>query len=278
METLQQMIKQKLEAYGRSSELLFDPESLGKMKADSYNQSAGDLTGLDCPKCRNKGNTAVPIPGEDRFAIRDCTCMKARKAIWRMEKSGLKNVIKELTFEKYEVTQPWQGPAKEKAMDYAKAPEGWLLFCGQPGSGKTHLCTAVCRQRLLEGDAVVYMSWREEISHLKTLAQDSQERSQRLEALKNAQILYMDDLFKTGRSADGSSNPTQADCNLTFEILNYRYVNQKPTILSTEKTPGQLLEIDEGIGSRIVELAEGHTVHIQHNPRRNYRLRHLVQV
>ena len=258
METLQQMIKQKLEAYGRSSELLYDAESLGKMKADSYNQSAGDLTGIDCPKCRNKGNIAVPIPGEDRFAIRDCTCMKARKAIWRMEKSGLKNVIKELTFEKYEVTQPWQEPAKEKAMDYAKAPEGWLLFCGQPGSGKTHLCTAVCRHRLLAGD--------------------SQERSQRLEALKNAQILYMDDLFKTGRSADGSSNPTQADCNLTFEILNYRYINQKPTILSTEKTPGQLLEIDEGIGSRIVELAEGHTVHIQHNPRRNYRLRHLVQV
>lgn len=278
METLEQMIKQKLEAYGRSSELLYDPETFGKMKADSYNQKDGDLTGLDCPKCRNKGYIAIPRPGDDKPAFQECSCMKARRAIGKMEKSGLKNVIKELTFEKYAVTQPWQAPAKAKAMDYAKAPEGWLLYCGQPGSGKTHLCTAVCRQRLLEGDAVVYMSWREEISQLKALAQDSQERSKRMEDLKNAQILYMDDLFKTGRSADGSSNPTVADCNLTFEILNYRYVNQKPTILSTEKTPEELLTIDEGIGSRILEQAEGHTVHIQHNPRRNYRLRNLVQV
>ena len=278
METLEQVLLQKLKELGQPSELLYDKENYKKMKVDGFNQKVGDLTGLDCPKCRNKGKIAFLAPGEDDMIIQECSCMNARKSIWRMEKSGLKNVIREQTFEAFQVTQPWQETAKEKAMDYARNLEGWLLFCGQPGSGKTHLCTAVCRERLLKGDAVVYMSWREEISQLKALALDSQERSQRMEALQEAQILYLDDLFKTGRSADGSSNPTVAEINLTFEILNHRYINHLPTIVSTEKTPEELIDIDQALGSRIVERAENHTVHIQHNPKRNYRLRNLVKV
>ena len=74
-----------------------------------------------------------------------------------------------------------------------------------------------------------------------------------MEPLKQVTCLYIDDLFKCG------GEPTSADKNFTFELLNYRYNNQLPTVISTELTPRQLGVLDGAVGSRIV--AEGGYVH-----------------
>ena len=87
------------------------------------------------------------------------------------------------------------------------------------------------------------MPWRDDVAKLKALSLDNAEREKLIADLKNAQILYIDDLFKTGKALDGSSNPTNADISIAFEIINYRYINHLPTIVSTEKTPQELLEM-----------------------------------
>lgn len=212
----------------------FDPAEFAKMKADSFNRSVGQLTGPHCPNCNDRGILAV-AKEDGSVAFRDCECMKARKAYWKMERSGLAGVIRDMTFDRFEVRESWQKSLKARVEAYAKDPEGWLLLCGQVGGGKTHLCTAVCRQRLYAGDEVRYMPWREEIGKLKALSFDSEERSRTLSELKNAQILYIDDLFKTGKSADGTANPTAFDVSLAFEIINFRYINDRITLVSTEK-------------------------------------------
>lgn len=271
------MEKLDLKKYGLPSGQPFDPAAYGKMKADTYNQTEGDLTGMDCKKCLNRGRIAHPKE-DGNLALAECTCMKSRRSIWKMEKSGLKNVIKEMTFEGFYVTEDWQENVKSRAMAYADSLEGWLLFCGQVGSGKTHLCTAVCRRRLLNGDEVRYMPWRDDIAKLKALSLDNEERGTIITDLKTAQILYIDDLFKTGKAADGSDNPTSADVNIAFEIINYRYINHLPTIVSTEKTPQELLAIDEATASRIIERAKANTLNISRKENRNYRLRDVVEV
>ena len=65
---------------------------------------------------------------------------------------------------------------------------------------------------------------------------------------------------------------------LAFEIINYRYINHLPTIVSTEKTPQELVAIDEATGSRIIELAGGNVFSVARDPKRNYRLRGVVTV
>lgn len=271
------MEKLDLSRFGLPSGQSFDPVAFAKMKADSHNKTPGGMTGLDCPQCLNRGDLA--IPSEDgAIAFQECSCMKARRSVWKMEKSGLKNVIKEMTFDRFQANEPWQQNIKEKAMVYADSMTGWLLFCGQVGSGKTHLCTAVCRHRLLAGDEVRYMPWRDEIARLKALALDDEERRKLIDELKTAQILYIDDLFKSGRAADGSSNPTGADVSIAFEIIDHRYRNHLTTIVSTEKTPQELIEIDEATASRIIERAKGYTIQISRNPGRNYRLRDAIEV
>lgn len=270
------MEKLNLNPFGMS-EQSFDPLAFAKMKADTINDTPGNLTGYDCPKCKNRGNIAIPKE-DGGISVRECDCMRIRRCVWEMEKSGLKNIIREKTFEAYNAAEPWQKPLKAGANAYAENPAGWLLFCGQSGSGKTHLCTAVCRHRLLAGDEVRYMPWREKISEIKGMSLDNERRAEILQGLKSAQILYIDDLYKTGKAADGSSNPTGADIGLAFEIINHRYINHLPTIISTEKTAQELVEIDEATGSRILEMAEGHIYSIARDMRRNYRLRGVVAV
>ena len=255
----------------------YDPAASAKMKADTINNTAGELTGHDCPKCLNRGNIA--IPGENGgVSFRECDCMRIRRCVWEMEKSGLKNIINEKTFEAYSATESWQEKIKAGAMAYANKLEGWLLFCGQSGSGKTHLCTAICRQCLSAGDEVRYMPWRDKVAELKAMSLDSERRAEIINGYKAAQILYIDDLYKVGKATDGTSNPTGADISLAFEIINHRYINHLPTIISTEKTPQELVEIDEAIGSRIIEMASGNVYAIARDQRRNYRLRGVVAV
>lgn len=270
------MEKLNLNLLGQS-EQSFDPMAFAQMKADTINTANGNLTGYDCQKCKNRGNIAIPRDDGSVY-FRDCDCMRIRRCIWEMEKSGLKNTIREKTFDAFTATEPWQKAIKAGAAAYAENPAGWLLMCGQPGSGKTHLCTAVCRHRLLAGDEVRYMPWRDKISEIKAMSLDSDRRTEILQGYKTAQILYIDDLYKTGKAADGSSNPTGADVGLAFEIINYRYINHLPTIISTEKTPQELVEIDEATGSRIIEMAGKNVYAIGKDPKRNYRLRGVVTV
>ena len=89
-------------------------------------------------------------------------------------------------------------------------------------------------------------------------------------------MLYIDDLFKTGKDKyDAVVKPSVADINYAFEIINYRYNNPKLlTIISSELSEEELLDIDEAIGGRIYERAKTFT--IAKNRDRNYRIRKAV--
>lgn len=252
-----------------------DPAELDRLKIKTHNETAGSLEHYNCTKCLNRGDIAVLKDGGG-VAFVDCDCVRIRRCIAKMEQSGLREVIRDYTFEAFNDSEEWQKSIKQGAMAYAANASGWLLFCGQSGSGKTHLCTAVCRKLLLDGAEVVYMPWREDARAVKNIDQSRQ--AEELARLKNAAVLYIDDLWKVGRSADGSCNPTAADVNLAFEIINYRYTKRLPTIISTEKTPEELVNIDEATGGRIVEMANANTYCISKQPGRNYRLRNVVTV
>ena len=122
------------------------------------------------------------------------------------------------------------------------------------------------------------MAWRDKVTEIKALSLDNDRRAELLQLYKTVQILYVDDLFKIGRAADGTTTPTAADVGIAFEILNQRYINHLTTIISTEKTPQELVEIDEATGSRIIEMAGGNVYAISRNTSRNYRLRNMVTV
>lgn len=260
------------------------PGELEKYKAECFNRSDGHLDGEDgykCDKCRNKGTVAAAYPDKDgfwRLAFRDCECMEMRKTIRRMKQSGLKDIIRDYTFAKYQANEDWQKKIKEAAMDYAKEQSGWFFIGGQSGSGKTHICTAICREFLIRGMPVQYMLWRDDAAKLKASVTDGDAYKACIDRYKTVKVLYIDDLFKTGKGQYGEAQrPTGADVNLAFEILNFRYGNPELlTIISSECTVDELLEIDEAIAGRIAERSN--TLNLAKDRKKNWRLKGAVSL
>lgn len=279
MEALQ-AIFQRL---GMESGFELTPKEYEQFQVDSLNDTIGDENtrdGYDCEKCKNRGWIAKLVDkdnGEYGHCIGECECSTIRKSIMRMKRSGLEDVIKEKTFAKFETLEEWHKVVKQSAMEYAKDPAGWFFIGGQSGSGKTHLCTAICRELLLRGMETYYMKWIEDAPKLKGLSLDAEERENIISKYKNAKVLYIDDLFKTGKDHDETQKPTGADIRLAFEIINYRYC--KPdllTIISSEWTINELLDIDEATGGRICERAK--VTNIAKDRSRNYRTRNAVTI
>lgn len=73
---------------------------------DVLNALPGDLPGMDCPECKNKG---VIYALEDGYEVtKECSCMAVRRSWQRIEKSGLKDIMNRYTFKSYEIREPWQ--------------------------------------------------------------------------------------------------------------------------------------------------------------------------
>lgn len=270
-----QTIFQKLDTPSAPS---FDPESYERMRLDAINATVGNLTGYDCPICKNKGFVFALRPPEEGggMVALPCRCDAVRRSLRKLEASGMGSFIRQCSFSAFQARESWQQVLLSTARAYSENPQGWLVMLGQSGSGKTHLCTAVCYALILKGRQVSYFPWREESARLKSALPES--REELLRSWKEAEVLYIDDLFKTGRSGDGSRTPTAADVNLAFEILNYRYCRKLPTIISSEFHIEELLDIDEALAGRIRERAGKNLCLIRRDRKRNYRLRNLSEL
>lgn len=237
-----------------------------KMLVDAQNRRPGNLTGFDCPDCLNRGYSLRMDDMGQCFAM-ECGCMVRRRNAKRLEKSGLSDMIQRYTFDTWQTPEQWQSQAMRIAGRYAAGRHGWFLAAGHSGSGKTHLCTAICARLMEAGMDTRYMLWRDEAVRAKAVVNSEEEYFRVVGPLKEVQVLYIDDLFKTG-----GKEPSEPDVKLAFEILNYRYIDSKKlTIISTERSMDDLLNIDEALGSRIYEKSKNFYLDFSDKP--NWRLR-----
>ena len=255
------------------------------------NEEPGDLNeadGYNCEKCKNRGfvfhMTEDKAPnGETVYGETStpCQCRTIRSSIRRMKRSGLENIVKKCTFEKFEVTEPWQKHIKEAAEKFAAEVESlenkWFFIGGGIGTGKTHLCTAIARKLLYDGHSVKYMLWVDESTRLKAIVNDDVKYSELITELKTAEVLYVDDFFKIVRDGYGQElKPTAADIKLAYEIINHRYQHPELiTIISSERHIGEIEGIDSAVGSRIYEKTRGNAYNIARDKNRNYRTRDM---
>lgn len=262
------------------NDMSIQPGQLEQMRADTINKMSGNLDsedGYNCTRCLNRGySMVVKQQGSSFYMVSEpCKCETVRRNIRRMKRSGLENLIQKCKFENFEETEDWQKALKKEAIDYAQRLNGWFYIGGNSGSGKTHLCTAICRKLLLDGHDVLYMLWRDDVSRLKGLLNTDAYQDE-MNRYKSVEVLYIDDLFKVGRSsADEPQKPSQGDINLAFELINFRINNNLKTIISSECTIDELLDIDEAVAGRIAD--GNHVFSISHDRRKNYRLRNMKE-
>lgn len=235
-----------------------------------------DKAEYDCKLCNNRGWTAYLSERNGYFydVCPECRCMGIRRSIWRMKQSGLEKIVREKTFERFIADTPWKRAMVETARRYLSEglPAGcWFFAGGQPGSGKTHLCTAIARQILYERP-LYYMVWESESKRLKAIVNEVEDYAREIDRLKNIDVLYIDDLFKPVPDENGGKRmPTGADVKLAFEIINHRSINKLPTIVSSEWYMDELADIDEATASRIAEFAGPFQLVISRDKQKNHR-------
>ena len=220
------------------------------------------------------------IMDSETNTAKKCKCAEARHYKRIIESCGITGAFLERNFNNYEIISKQTELMYTTALDYSatfnlirSTRNNSLALLGQVGSGKTHLTIAVANELMKKNIGVRYMQYREDIPRIKQVITSEIDYHREVSKYKNATVLLIDDLYKNaiGKGPYGEYL-NDADKRVMFEIINHRYFNGLPIIVSSEYDSGKLLDLDEGIGSRIIEMCKGHIVEVK-GPEHNYRLR-----
>ena len=276
METIEDIVRGIMERHELS--MTSNPNSQDTNTTETASQTP-EPSPYRCDKCHDMG-LWEPEYGKGWVV---CDCQKLRKAEARIKNSGLEGEIREKTFKNFSIEHDWQKTMKDRAIAYGKAymkarnaggKQPWFFIAGQPGCGKTHICTALCGAMLKKEIPVYYMQWVTESRRLRALANDPNFDSM-LWQYTDIDILYIDDLFK--QQGHQEIRVTDAEAKVLFEILNTRYIQNKATIISTEwYLETELMAVDDGTFSRVYERAKGYTVSIERGSDKNFRIQNLA--
>lgn len=204
-----------------------------------------------------------------------CACMKVRAGIAQFAKSGMKHTLSRYTLSGFHVSETWQQEMFNLAMRYVNegAQSGaWLYMGGGVGTGKTHICTAVAKMLMEHDDrSVRYMTWPEDADTINAMEYEQEAQKPLLRELENAEVLFIDDFLKS--STEGSAARMARDMRLAYKIINRRYIERKTTIICSELYISEIRQLDEGIASRIAQMAAGYTMAIRRENGKNQRYR-----
>lgn len=157
-----------------------------------------DTGGVDCPECLNRGYIAF-VDDAGGLRTRECSCMATRRSLIHLQRSGLADLLQRYTLATWKEKKPWQKTLSDMVRVYAQNPVGWFYLAGRSGTGKTHLCTALCGLLLGRGMEVRYLLWRDFSLRAKASVNDAEAYNRLVEPMKRVPVLYIDDFFKTGR-------------------------------------------------------------------------------
>jgi DNA replication protein DnaC len=138
----------------------------------------------------------------------------------------------------------------KQALSYARAfaekPEGWLIFTGTYGCGKTHLAAAIANHNASEGRPALFVVVPDLLDHLRATfnPQSSVSFDQRFEEVRRAPLLVLDDL--------GTESATPWAREKLYQIFDYRYNARLPTVITTA-TP--IEEIDPRLATRMLDVS-----------------------
>lgn len=155
----------------------------------------------------------------------------------------------------YRPTCPEAGHALQVAQRYAdnfgavRKAGACLIFCGDVGTGKTHLAIGIAHAVLEQGGQAVFSSVIRAVRSVKETYSKGAERTeaQALRDLVEPDLLILDEV--------GVQFGSDAEKLILFEIINGRYEARRPTIIISNLAIG---ELEHYLGARAVDrLREG---------------------
>lgn len=184
-----------------------------------------------------------------------------------MKSSEITEEFKKKGFKKFKTEDKPQviADAHECALEYFQEfdaikglRQNSIALLGQPGAGKTHLLTAIANNLINKMHVpVLYFPYVEGFNDLKD---DFDRLEEKLNRMKMVDVLYIDDLFKPVK---GKPRATEWAVEQMYAVINHRYLNHMPLLVSSELTIDEICDIDEALGTRIYQMCKDFTVVIK---------------
>ncbi|NJC95955.1 MAG: AAA family ATPase [Anaerolineae bacterium] len=226
-------------------------------KANIPISSSTSLGDPNCPHCGGQGYLRADVPmGHPNFGkLEVCVCRQQNVSDQirdRLFSLSHLDELEDLTFATFkprgrkglgEMQSNSLEMAFNQAQHYAKNLKGWLLLQGGYGCGKTHLAAGIANFAVEMGVPTLFLTVPDLLDTLR-FSYDSEDTTfeERFDEIRNASLLILDDF--------GTQNATAWAQEKLFQIVNYRYINKLPLVVTTNLA---LDEIEARIRSRLAD-------------------------
>ncbi len=138
--------------------------------------------------------------------------------------------------------------ALQAATEFANKPDGWLVFTGDHGCGKTHLAAAIANYRAEMDRPPLFVFVPELLDHLRaTFAPGSSIRyDHAFDEVKMDPLLILDGL--------GTQSATPWAREKLFQLFDLRYNAKLPTVITMAMTIEELEKTEPHLVSRMLDL------------------------
>lgn len=218
----------------------------------------GDYTSLlirgewsACVECA-KAAEMVAIQAEQEAWRKE---LKARMWAKKLQRAAIPEKFADRTLDSYAPTVPGEEKALAMAKRYVEAFDevsrlgSCLLFLGNVGTGKTHLAIGIAHEVMAMGKQAVFVRVKKAVEMVQATygRNATQTKDQVLCDFIDADLLILDE--------GGYQRGTDDEKLIIFDIINGRYENSRPTIITSNL---DALGLKEAIGDRSYDrLREG---------------------
>lgn len=198
-----------------------------------------------CPTCSLKDSEENKRKELEREATE-----RLRKWEKALGDSGIPARFTDRTLDKFEAKNEGQKSAYAFAIEYSEKFGQVLktgrsaIFCGKPGTGKTHLSVGIGLSVMKRGGIVLFTTVQRMMRRIKDAWRKDSEESESdvINLFSSPDLLIIDEI--------GVQFGSDFERNAMFDILNDRYENRLPTLLLSNLSP---TEVKEFLGERVFD-------------------------
>jgi len=220
-----------------------------------------------CPKCEGRGYILT-----DGGAVA-CDCRNEERMTRMLRAAQIPPRFMNKSLESFRPVTPQHKEIVEFANNFIRTfrvdapnqPTKGLLLCGKEGTGKTHIAVAILKAVVEKGHRGLYWNVPELFLELRRTmnAQTDLDEAGIIDEAVETDLLVLDDL--------GAEKVSEYVMDRLYVLINGRYQNDLPTIITTNRT---LEELRAQIGPRIVSRISEMCMKIDFPPG-DYRLRNM---
>lgn len=210
----------------------------------------GKIQGYTCPRCNENFGYLHIAPEGIMYFCGQLECLKDDADSSKGKESNLNTINNFDAAHKLGLGSRYVNACLSKwsanheysklVSDWIKNPIDMLVLIGKPNTGKTYFCAALANFLMKEKMTFRYFNPRRFIEEIQKSINNNESQYSAISRIASCDFLILDDL--------GSATNNEWQQEIFFDLIDRRYSDKKPTVITTN-----LIEVtlNEALGQRL---------------------------